>query len=200
MAGRQILLRYQGQESAFGFSRLTRDKLYGKRVRQHLDGKGEPCTRASLTSDGAILIQKGMTAQGYFGPQGEMVSIRDLVGLDDSGQPLPEQPGTLGVPQDLSPAAPTELTDVRVHAVYALDPESVSPELEQALDRGELFSFTFNYRADYRSELGFLLRNDAGLFALIGQPQRWAWSELASLPDVVDEDTADDDSLDFEMF
>lgn len=201
MAARQIVLSYKGAESAFGFSKLDRSKLYGRRMRQLLDSDGEPCSRASLTADGSTLITAGMTAQGYFDDEGRMVSTRDLVGLDAEGQPLDAVPSTLGVAQQAREVDAVEVCSTRIHAVYMLDPEDLDPQLHDVLNQGKILGFDFNYRADFKSEQGFLVQNDEGLFALIGKPIKTTWSELDSLPPVdTAEDTEDDDSLDFGMF
>ena len=76
MAARQIVLSFKGAESAFGFSKLDRSKLYGRRMRQLLDSDGHACSRAALTADGSTLITAGMTAQGYFDDEGRMISTR----------------------------------------------------------------------------------------------------------------------------
>ncbi|MFT5584631.1 MAG: hypothetical protein ACI9VR_002216 [Cognaticolwellia sp.] len=201
MAARQIVLSYKGAESAFGFSKLDRSKLYGRRMRQLLDSDGQACSRAALTADGSTLITAGMTAQGYFDAEGCMISTRDLVGLDAQGGTLDAVASTLGVAQDAQVVDPVQVCDTRVHAVYMLEPEDLDPQMHDALKNGQVLAFDFNYRADFKSEKGFVVMNDEGLFALIGRPILFTWSELDTLPPIdADEDTEDDDSLDFGMF
>ena len=201
VAARQIVLSFKGAESAFGFSKLDRSKLYGRRMRQLLDSEGQACSRAALTADGSTLITAGMTAQGYFDAEGRMVSTRDLVGLDEEGNTLDAVPSTLGVAQPAEVVDPVQVSDTRVHAVYMLDPEDLDPQLHDVLKDGQILSFEFNYRADFKSERGFVVLNEEGLFALIGKPMQYTWSELATLPPIdAGEDTEDDDSLDFGMF
>ncbi len=201
MAARQIVLSFKGAESAFGFSKLDRSKLYGRRMRQLLDSNGHACSRAALTADGSTLITAGMTAQGYFDDEGRMISTRDLVGLDEDGNTLDAVPSTLGVAQEAQVVDPVQVSDTRVHAVYMLDPEDLDPQLHDVLKDGQILGFDFNYRADFKSEKGFVVLNDEGLFALIGKPVQYTWSELDSLPPIdAGEDTEDDDSLDFGMF
>ena len=67
---RQIVVELDGIESSFDFAKLDRSKLYGTRKRVALDPDGQPCERADLTSDGAVLLRRGMTAQGYFDEAG----------------------------------------------------------------------------------------------------------------------------------
>ena len=197
-----IIIESQGKVSQFDFAKLSRSKLYGRRQRVALDPSGERCKRAALTADGSLLIQSGMTAQGYFDESDTWVPNRELVGLDGSGQPMEKQPSTLGECQPLEgPVPPSDLSDLRVDAIYQLEPIEVDPGLQQQLDGGQIFRFTFNYRADYRPETAFLVANKTGTYALVGQPALPEWCELAQVPPpVVEEEDPFADDLDFEMF
>ena len=73
--------------------------------------------------------------------------------------------------------------------------------VDSALDGGKIFRFSFNYRADYRAEVGVLLKNKAGIFALIGVPTESDWCELDQPQPVISfEEEEDSDDLDFDMF
>lgn len=190
-----------GDEAVFTFSPVDRTALYGRRRRIALDESGQPCTRASLLDDGSMLLRSGMTAQGYFLPDGTWVPQGELEAVNDDGTPAERVPSTLGEAQTLTPASPEDVLDLRVQTVYALAPESIPDTLAQQLTGGALFSFSFNYRPDYRSETAILLANDEGYWALIGNPAPAEWQELTSVTAVIEasDDSADDD-LDFEMF
>ena len=129
-----------------------------------------------------------------------MLKQADLEGFDADGEPLEKVPSTLGVPQALEgPVDPSDVLDLRVETVYALEPEEVSEALRARLDAGDVYRFAFNYRDDYRAETGMLLANEKGIFALIGVPTHYEWVSLAVAVDLpaVDEDS--DDDLDFEF-
>ena len=198
---RQIVLQFDGADVAFDVSSVDREKLYGKRRRVPLDRDKQPCTRAALTRDGSVLIRSGMTAQGFFDDQNVWVPNSELVGLGPDGKALPKVESTLGMPVALTPASPQDVLDHAISTVYALDGEA--PEaLKNQLLAGKLFCFSFNYRADWRPEVGFLVAapGDGGLFALIGKPTPpTVWSGLDSPPPAAAEENPDDD-LDFEMF
>lgn len=198
-----IVVSHGGALSQLDFAKVDRSKLYGRRRRVALDPDGAPCTRASLTDDGSTLLRAGMTAQGYFDDTGTWLPNKELVGLDDEGEPLEKVPSTLGEAQPLTEAKPEELLDLRVHAVYALTPTELEEALAASLADGAVYRFAFNYRADYREESAFLIANDEGaLFAIVGQPATPVWAEAeAILAPSYDDDDADlDDELDFEMF
>ena len=71
---------------------------------------------------------------------------------------------------------------------------------DKELKKGSIFRFPFVYRADYRSQVGYLLQNEEGSFALIGNLIEAGWSELdqPAIETFDDEDESND--LDFEMF
>lgn len=198
---REIIVSYQGKPSSFGFSRVSRKQLYATRKRIPLDPAGETCRRAELSDDGSMLIVSGMTGQGYFAADGRWVTNDELVGLDPSGAPLPEQPSTLGTAQELEEVEPEALLDLTADSVYALDPGEVDPALSDALSAGKLLRFDFNMRTDYNMETGILVGNDQGLFAIIGNTMQVPWCELEKpAVELGDDDESDDDELDFEMF
>ncbi|MCA9535013.1 MAG: hypothetical protein KC593_15080 [Myxococcales bacterium] len=198
-----ILLRHEGTLSSLDHARVERRKLYGYRKRVALDPSGEPCTRAALTDDGALLIRAGMTAQGYFDEAGEWIPSKELVGLGADGEPLPLVPSSLGEERELEgPVPATQLLDHAITAVYALTPLSLDAALAESLRAGAVYRFAFNPRADYREDFAFLVSNpDGALFALAGQPVSPQWLTLAQASAAgADDDESDDDELDFEMF
>lgn len=198
---RSIIVSLQGKPSTFGYSRVTRKHLYASRKRVPLDPKGEPCQRAELSDDGSMLIVSGMAGQGYFAEDGRWVANDELVGLDVEGNPAPLQPSTLDVAQPLQEVEPEALFDSTVGAVYALEPESLDPALQKELEAGKLYRFPFNPRTDYHTDTAYLLANEQGTFAIVGNTMQIPWCELEQ--PAVDLDDADDDDggeLDFEMF
>lgn len=198
---RVISVSLDGVESTFAFKAVDRAALYGKRRRVALDRDGRPCTRASLLEDGSLLLRSGMTGQGYFLPDGRFLKQSDLEGFEADGNPVDKVPSTLGIPQPLDgPLSASEVLDLRIETVYALDADSVSDDLMARLNAGDIYRFAFNFRDDYRAETGMLLANDSGAFALVGVPVTHEWSSLQVLVDLpAADDAGDDDDLDFEF-
>lgn len=197
-----INVRLGEVDAVFTFAPVDRSALYGRRRRLALDASGHPCTRASLLDDGSMLLRSGMSAQGYFLPDGTWVPQGELEAIDLEGSPATQVPSTLGEPQQLDEISPEALLDLHVHNVYLLEPESMPDALKSALESGRIFSFPFNFRADFSCETGVMLSNDEGVWALIGNAVANEWQELSSVTTVSlasDEDGSDDD-LDFEMF
>jgi hypothetical protein len=196
---RTINVQWKGKESRFSFAKLDRSKLYGNKRRIPVDHDGQKCDLASIDVATGILLRSGMTAQGYFSPVGEWIPNSELVGLDDDGKEVELAPATLGVAQKAEQAGMEELLDLRVDSVYALEPAEVDKAIAVELEKGEVFTIPFNYRADYQSEHGYLLQNKQGFFLLVGKPAATEWVTFKHKP-IADEDIQEDDDLDFEMF
>ena len=196
-----ILINYQGEEAQFSHKKVDRSKLYGSRKRIPLDPSGENCLRCELSDDGSTLIMSGMTSQGYFDSDINWIPNKELIGMDSSGKVLDKVPATLGVAQDgvLSELEP--LLDLAVDSIYQLDPEEVPQSIQTVLESGKAISFPFNYREDYHAESAYLVLNDEGYFALIGNPIKPEWMELDQIvEETFESESEEDDDLDFEMF
>ena len=196
-----ILINYQGEEAQFSHKKVDRSKLYGSRKRIPLDPSGENCLRCELSDDGSTLIMSGMTSQGYFDSDINWIPNKELIGMDSSGKALDKIPATLGVVQDgvLSELEP--LLDLAVDSIYQLDPEEVPQSIQTVLESGKAISFPFNYREDYHAESAYLVLNDEGYFALIGNPIKPEWMELDQIvEETFESESEEDGDLDFEMF
>ena len=196
-----ILINYQGEEAKFSHKKIDRSKLYGSRKRIPLDPLGENCLRCELSDDDSTLIMSGMTSQGYFDSDINWIPNKELIGMDSSGKVLNKVPATLGMVQDAVLSELESLLDLAVDSIYQLDPEEVPQSIQTVLESGKALNFPFNYREDYHAESAYLVLNDEGYFALIGNPIKPEWMELDQVIDESFESEAeDDDDLDFEMF
>jgi hypothetical protein len=197
---KDILVSLGGKESSFAFKAVDRASLYGKRRRVLLDHLGEPCSRASLLEDGALLLRSGMTAQGYFLSDGRSYKQSELEGFDSAGNVLTKVPSTLGVAQELKEISLEDALDVVQQTIYALEPNQLDDDLKKSLEAGKVFSFSFNYREDYQAETALLVGNDNGFFAIIGQPLEFEWVGFKAAVDLPVASEDSDEDLDFEMF
>ena len=196
-----ILINYQGEEAQFSHKKVDRSKLYGSRKRIPLDPSGENCLRCELSDDGSTLIMSGMTSQGYFDSDINWIPNKELIGMDSSGKVLDKVPATLGVAQDAVISELEPLLDLAVDSIYQLDPEEVPQSIQTVLESGKAISFPFNYREDYHAESAYLVLNDEGYFALIGNPIKPEWMELDQIvEETFESESEEDDDLDFEMF
>ncbi len=195
-----LILSKDKKDSIFQIKKIERKKLYGYRKRIAIDENNEECKRASLTEDGQILIKTGMTSQGWFVDGGKQIESNEIGAIDENNNELSLIPSTLGINQNLKgPISPTELLDLSITTVYSILPDEISKDLENSLDEGEIWKCNFNFRADYRMENSYILKNENGYFAIVGIPNEVKMlSPNAAPPE--DEDEDEDNELDFEMF
>jgi len=198
---KSIALRLADEASSFAFVKLDREKLYGRKERQVVDAEGNRCYPAWLSSDGAALVPPGGLAMVYVDEGFATIERSALKAVDEQGADLPLQPSTLGVAQALEPATPQRLLDHVIYSVYQLQAETLGPTLAAELEAGKLFSAPFNYRDDYALEVIFLVRNEAGIFGLVGKPSKFDFlaRDLAPVAAAVDEGDDLTDDLDFTM-
>lgn len=195
-----INVALNGEKAIFSFRPIDRSALYGRRRRVAFDTEGNECSKASLLSDGSLLLQSGMTAQGYFLKDGTWVPQSDLSAISLDGKPLELHSSTVGVEVKLSEVSPQEALSISFSNTYLLEAEEFSSKLKEALDSGKVFSFPFNVRDDYNVETGILIGNESGYFALIGNKVEYEECTLSNLASVSEESVDSSDDLDFEMF
>lgn len=196
-----INLTYDGETAVFAYKPIDRTVLYGKRRRVAFDLDGNECAKASLLSDGSLLIRSGMTAQGYFTPDNTWVPQGELEAMRPDGSTPELLPTTVGEEVAAEKVSASEALNIRFGTTYSLEPEDLPAGIKKELDSGSLFRFPFNPRSDYEMETGILVGNENGYFALIGQPIAYEFSALASVVSITDEAASDaSDDLDFEMF
>lgn len=196
-----INVNLEGETAVFAFKPIDRSDLYGKRRRIAFDSEGNECSRASLLTDGSVLLRSGMTAQGYFISDGTWVPQSDLGAVSSEGVELTLKPSTVGVVVDLIEVTVEQALSVSVYNTYLLEPEELPLKIKTALDQGHIFSFPFNVREDYSTEVGLLVGNESGYFALIGDWISYEFCSLENFASVIDESSdSSTDDLDFEMF
>jgi hypothetical protein len=195
-----LVVRWNGESSAFGLSRLDRDKLYGVKLRVVVDENDRSCQSASLTADGSALIPSGGVSLLYVDDACDSVERSDLVPLTPDGTRAPLKPSTLGIPQDLgAPVPPSRVLETVVTHVYALSKDEVGPELAKALAGGAIFETRFNYRDDYADAPAFLLENAEGTFALVAAEAGFSFVERETVAAEDDGEGDAGDDLDFGM-
>ena len=198
---REIVVGFGGASSRFALERVSREKLYGKRRKVIVDEQGGECQPGTLLRDGSALLLPGSVAQLYVDAAFDVVERDQLTAVDDDGQLLDKVESTLGVEQPLTgPVPPERVLDTTTNAVYALEPSEVDAALAEALAAGDIFETRFSYRGGYEDAPAFLLQNEHGLFALVGEETPFPWLERAAPAADEEDDPFADDELDFSMF
>ena len=196
---RQLLLRLDGEVTAFDLALHDRKKLYGSRRRVVVDEEGRECARGLLSEDGSVLLPPGCTAQLYVDEAMDVVERADLRIVDGEGKPIPPTASTLGVEVELTAVPHTRLLDFVTPKVYALESAALGAKLSAALATGQVFETTFAYRDGSELSAMFLVQNEAGVWALLGRPTGFDWVRRGAPPPAVEQDDLFEDDLDFGM-
>jgi hypothetical protein len=83
---REICIKLNGKSSKFGFSKISREKMYGSKKTVVVDGNDKPCVRGIIPIDGDVIIPKGGTSTIYVNDNFEMFSRKDLEMYDSTGE------------------------------------------------------------------------------------------------------------------
>lgn len=198
---KNIVVRWGGEETSFAFTKVEREKLYGKKDRIVVDEQGRTCSSAWLTADGSALVLAGGTAHVNVDDKWSTYDQDERSAVDLEGHALDTKPSTLDVAQELTEASVERLLDCTTNVVYQLETGGVGPQLEKALSEGRIFEAPFLYRDGLTADSVFLVKNDEGIFALVGRETGFDFVRREALPEpetVEQEDELDAD-LDFSM-
>ncbi len=201
---RILEIGYEGRESSFSITRISRSKLYGSKRRIPVDGQGNECSRASLTRDGMFILPTGGTATLYLDGNGDVVERNQLQAIDMDGEML--KPGERVLDRAFEVGQVVQAADLlecTITQVYVLEPIFLSQELGSSLSQGEILYLTLPTPTNHLFRRFFLVGNESGFFLLIGNATGFEFIGLAEAdlsPPDMDEDGSDDGyDIDFGM-
>ena len=196
---RELILNLDKKKSSFKISKIDRKKLYGYKKRIYLDEKNKECSRANLEEETGIVFINSDISSCYLDPKGNFIEKKDLDAIDDKGKSVKKEESTLGKEVSLKSISIEDALNLKVNSVYRLEPTKFDSELKTKLNKGEIFSFPFNYYADFKLEDGLILESENSYFALIGRKHtcNWIAENSNEIPEEIEE--FEDNDLDFEM-
>jgi len=175
--------------------KVERRKVYGWTELKVLDLNGQPCRQASLDSNGTTVIPTGAIKMGIVSDDGKWVEKSELQAVHSDGSKAELCPSSFDTGISLDTKATTEdLLNLLVTSVYVLSGEN-SGDLAQKVGN-DIYSFRFNYRADYEDAPAFLISNGQLVFILAGVK---AELEFISLEEQGDLDTNDEEPDEFDL-
>lgn len=198
---RQAEFIINGNSVMAELKKVDRKKIYGWSTIEVFDENGSKCKLASI-SDGVHVLPSGSSSLIKFNDKGETVSSSDLVGFNQKGEKVEKVPSIYDGKVELKEATIDDYLSLAVKTVYQLNMQDDTPMLSELKD-GKVFSFVFNYRADYEGDDAFLISNGETAFAVIGKV---ADLEFVGMNDnekelvVNEEEISEEDELDFAMF
>ena len=196
---RELILNLNKNKSIFGISKIDRKKLYGFKKRLFLDEKGKECLKANLEEETGIVFVSSDISSSYLDNKGNFVEKKEIEAINDEGKKVKKEESTLGKEVDLTSTSIEEALNLKVNSAYHLEPKDFDKDLKSKLDKGEIFSFPFNYYADFKLEDAMILKSEKEYFALIGRKTscHWIGENSDDLPEEVEE--FEEDDLNFEM-
>jgi hypothetical protein len=198
---REICIEFNGKSSKFGFSKISREKMYGSKKTVIVDGNNNPCVRGIIPIDGDVIIPKGGTSTIYINDNFEMFSRKDLERYDSAGEKMEPIPGTLNVEQKAEIVDQQRLLDHTITSIYSLEPSEIDDSTQKELDEGKIIETSFNYYAGYNISNLFIMKTAEGIFGLVGEPTNFEYCSHDAGEVVVEEDEeeAGFDDMDFGM-
>jgi hypothetical protein len=183
--------------------KVDRNKVYGWVENVYTDVNSNECDTGTLLNDGKTLVVTGGIAQKVVDSTGLEVDKSSLIAknadLSDAQlYPSIYDEEVILVPEDLN-----ALFDLDVTAVYELgfDDLTINESLKQQFSTTQVYSFLFNYRADYEASDALLIMNKESFFVLTGKRNSFEFLCNTAVIQPVDEaEAADEDDLDFGMF
>ena len=196
---REILLNLNKKKSTFEISKIDRKKLYGFKKRMFLDEKNKECSKANLEEETGIVFVNSDISSCYLDHKGNYIEKSDLEAINENGKKVKKEDSTISKEVNLNSITTEDALNLKVNSVYHLEPKEFDKNLKSKLDKGEVFSFPFNYYADFKLEDGIILKSEKEYFALIGRKTscHWVGENSDDLPEDVEE--FEDNDLDFEM-
>ena len=198
---REICIALNGKSSKFGFSKISREKVYGSKKTVVVDSNNNPCVRGIIPIDGDVIIPKAGTSTIYINDNFEMFPRKDLEMYDSAGEKMELLPGTLNVEQKAEIVDQQRLLGHFITSVYSLEPSEIDDSIQKELDSGSILETVFNYYAGYSMSSLFIMKTAEGIFGLVGEPTNFEYSSHDAGEVVVeeDEDEAGLDDMDFGM-
>ena len=193
---REICIKLNGKSSKFGFSKISREKMYGSKKTVVVDKDDNPCDRGIIPIDGDVIIPKGGTSTLYINDNFEMFSRKDLEMYLD-GEKVEKIPGTLNVEQTASIVDRERLLDHSVTSLYSLESSEIDDETQKALDDGKILETNFNYYASYNLSTLFIMKTSEGIFGLVGEATNFEYCTHDAGEILVEDEDFDD--MDFGM-
>ena len=183
-------------------TKVDRDKVYGFVEEQVLDKNGKICNTGNLLDDGQTIIMTGATALKNINDKNIEVDKKSLRTVYMDGKDAVLVPSSYDEEIQLQKVLMEDLFNLEVSTVYQLnweDNDAKSSMLKE-LDEGKLFSFVFNYRADYEGADAILLSAQKEVFILVGRLLSFEFLENKSIAPFIETEVPEqDDEIDFAM-
>jgi len=184
--------------------KLERKKLYGSSEKIALDANENTCSALSLLPELSMILPKGSTSLGSLDNKGNWIDKSDMKYINEDGSDATLVPSSFDNPIDLhSTISPEYFLEHNITSIYSLQGEENHPSFVKAIqEEKDIFTFEFNYRADYEGDPAFVIENEGEIFILVGKKIEFEFLGLEDEGklDNEDEETEEvEDEFDFSM-
>ena len=199
--GRPIKFNLSGVSLEAEITKVDRSKLYGTSARVVYDENGEECSLSNLYQ-GSTILPKGSISQTLLDSKGNYVSRSDLIGFNNLNQKVEKVSSIYSGENNCKKVTIDEFISANVKSIYQLNIENSNLEnWKKCFLNDEIYCFIFNYREDYEGDDAYILYNGINFFIIVGKQNSYEYLELNTISiDIEDEDSTQDDDLDFSMF
>ena len=199
--GRPIKFNLSGVSLEAEITKVDRSKLYGTSTRVVYDENGEECSLSNLYQ-GSTILPKGSISQTLLDSKGNYVSRSDLIGFNNLNQKVEKVSSIYSGENNCKKVTIDEFISANVKSIYQLNIENSNLEnWKKCFLNDEVYCFIFNYREDYEGDDAYILYNGINFFIIVGKQNSYEYLELNTISiDIEDEDSTQDDDLDFSMF
>jgi len=184
--------------------KLDRKKLYGFTEKVVLDNKDNDCKTLSLYPDLAMVIPKGGIGLGTISEAGKWIEKSDMIYINEDNEAATLIPSSYDGEINLKETVSIEyFLEHNIVSVYSLQGEENHPDFVNSLkSNNRIFTFVFNYRADYEGDPAFLIENDGEVFVLVGKKIEFKFlgiNEYGVLDEIENDSFDDENEFDFAM-
>ena len=200
---KSLIFQIGSSEYSLEALKLDRKKLYGWSEKIALDKNDDECNTVSLYSEESMILPKGSTGLGSLSNDGQWVEKSDMHYVDADGNEAVLVPSSFSIPIMLDEKVSIEtFLEHNITAIYTLQgEENCSDFIEILQNESEIYTFTFNYRADYEGDPAFVIENSDELFVLVGKKIEFEMIGLdeEGILDETEDEASEEDEFDFSM-
>lgn len=203
--GKNLIFCIEKQKFEASITKIDRDKVYGFVEEKVFDKNGNECISGNLLDDGKTLILSGSTALKTVDENFKELDKKKLKTVYLDGKDAILIQSSYDGEIKLKKVELEHLFNLEVNTVYQLkfDSPASKTEMLKATENSTIYSFVFNYRADFEGADAIVLSSQNELFILTGRALQFDFLEnkvtIPAEESVTSESEEEETTVDFGM-
>ena len=203
--GKNLIFCIEKQKFEASITKIDRDKVYGFVEEKVFDKNGNECVSGNLLDDGKTLILSGSTALKTVDENFKELDKKKLKTVYLDGKDAILIQSSYDGEIKLKKVELEHLFNLEVNTVYQLkfDSPASKTEMLKATENSTIYSFVFNYRADFEGADAIVLSSQNELFILTGRALQFDFLEnkvtIPAEESVTSESEEEETTVDFGM-